>query len=220
MKFAILFLFTFFIFNTSYATDFQFRVIDELKAPIANVIIKVPSELIDEDSLAKSKHDIAIMDQINSQFSPHVLLINSGQSVSFPNRDDIRHHVYSFSKAKPFKIKLYKNTPSEPIEFEQAGVVELGCNIHDQMLGYIYVSDNAYAVKTDPLGEALVSTKSNNALSTIQLWHPQLSTARTEHIEMQLPEPNEKGEYVLTLALIEKNQVKENNTFKKKFGKR
>jgi plastocyanin len=74
------------------------------------------------------------------QFSPMVIAVEQGQSVNFPNSDNIRHHVYSFSKAKRFETKLYANKPEAPVVFNQPGLVVLGCNIHDSMVGYIFVS--------------------------------------------------------------------------------
>jgi plastocyanin len=90
----------------------------------------------------------AIMDQKNRSFVPHVLVVQTGTSVSFPNSDNIRHQVYSFSPAKRFQIPLYEGTPAEPITFDKAGVLTLGCNIHDQMSAYIVVVDTPYFAST------------------------------------------------------------------------
>ncbi|MGJ8691633.1 MAG: methylamine utilization protein [Thalassotalea sp.] len=217
MKYLALFLIS--VVNLGYvnAKEYRFSVVDEQNQPLANTIIKVSTPLL-KSSASLSSNDLAIMDQINKQFSPYVLLVNAGQLVSFPNRDDIRHHVYSFSKAKPFEIRLYKSTPSEPVEFNQAGIVELGCNIHDRMIGYIYVSDTDYTVKTNAKGQASISVLDKQTLTAVELWHPSLSTSRTEHIERILPQPNELGEYVLKLSLMAKEEKKTNNSFKRKFG--
>jgi plastocyanin len=73
----------------------------------------------------------AVMDQVNKEFVPAVLPVVVGTPVSFPNRDNIRHHVYSFSPAKKFELPLYMGTPSAPVVFDKPGAVALGCNIHD-----------------------------------------------------------------------------------------
>lgn len=86
----------------------------------------------------------AIVDQINKQFSPRVSVVELGTAVTFPNKDNIRHHVYSFSEAKPFELKLYSGMPSHPVVFDKVGVVTLGCNIHDVMLGYVLVVDTTF----------------------------------------------------------------------------
>ena len=84
----------------------------------------------------------ANMDQRGQKFAPHVLAVHTGTQVRFPNSDNIRHQVYSFSAAKRFELRLYEGTPTDPLLFDKPGVVVLGCNIHDWMLGYIYVTDD------------------------------------------------------------------------------
>lgn len=93
-----------------------------------------------------------VMNQIDTQFSPHILMAQKGANISFPNSDNVKHHVYSFSEAKTFELKLYKDQKPEPLPFEQAGTVTLGCNIHDWMLGYVYVVDTPYFSKTNESG--------------------------------------------------------------------
>lgn len=114
-----------------------------------------------------------IMDQKNRQFAPHVLIAQVGDLVSFPNSDNIRHHVYSFSEPKRFEIKLYADKPESPIKFETPGVVALGCNIHDSMLGYILVIDTPYASKTDSKGRASLAVP-EKVPSEFFVWHPLL----------------------------------------------
>jgi plastocyanin len=68
-----------------------------------------------------ARNRTAVMDQRNRMFVPHVLPVQTGTAVEFPNSDDVRHHVYSFSPAKPFQLPLYKGTPANPEHFEKAG---------------------------------------------------------------------------------------------------
>lgn len=84
------------------------------------------------------------VDQVGKRFVPALSAITTGDAVSFPNSDDIRHHVYSFSPAKTFELPLYRGVPSEPVHFGQAGHVVLGCNIHDRMTAHIYVLDTPW----------------------------------------------------------------------------
>ncbi len=62
------------------------------------------------------------------------------------------HHVYSFSEAKTFELALYKGNAHPPLVFDRPGVVVLGCNIHDSMLGYILVVDTPHFASTDAAG--------------------------------------------------------------------
>jgi hypothetical protein len=75
-----------------------------------------------------------------------------GSSVLFPNRDTVRHHVYSFSPAKTFELKLYTGTPANPVLFDKPGVVILGCNIHDHMIAWVLVVETPYYGKTNAEG--------------------------------------------------------------------
>jgi len=88
---------------------------------------------------------------------PHLLVVQTGTEVSFPNGDEVSHHVHSFSETKPFELALYKGDAAPPQLFDRPGVVVLGCNIHDGMLGYIVVVDTPHFAKTDEQGVALIN---------------------------------------------------------------
>jgi plastocyanin len=94
-------------------------------------------------------HKVAQMDQKNRAFVPHVLAVQTGTWVEFPNSDNIRHQVYSISPVKKFQLPLYTGKPSYPVQFTKAGVVEIGCNIHEQMSAQIVVVDTPYFGKTE-----------------------------------------------------------------------
>jgi plastocyanin len=114
------------------------------------------------------------LDQKNREFIPHVLVIERGTPVYFPNSDNIQHHVYSFSAPKRFEIKLYRGTPAQPVVFDQPGVVVLGCNIHDWMLGFVVVSDTPYFAKSD--AEGRWSLEIPNGEYRLTLWHEDMQT--------------------------------------------
>jgi plastocyanin len=114
-----------------------------------------------------------VMDQRDLQFMPYVLPVQIGTPVYFPNSDNIRHHVYSFSPAKIFELPLYKGTPMAAVVFDKPGAVVLGCNIHDWMLGYIYVLETPYFGKTGDRGEARLSSLPAGEVE-VRVWHPRL----------------------------------------------
>ncbi len=115
----------------------------------------------------------AIMDQHDKEFVPYVLPVYVGTRVNFPNRDNIRHHVYSFSSAKKFELPLYIGTPAAPVVFDKPGVVALGCNIHDWMLAYIYVLPTPHFAKTAADGKARLDGLAPGAYEA-RVWHPRL----------------------------------------------
>ena len=115
----------------------------------------------------------AVMDQWGKQFTPYVLPVQVGTRVNFPNRDNIKHHVYSFSPAKRFELKLYSSGTAQPVLFDKPGIVALGCNIHDWMLAYIYVLETPYFAKTDAHGRATIESLPEGSYR-VEVWHPRL----------------------------------------------
>ena len=116
-----------------------------------------------------------IIDQINKTYIPHVKIIPVGSKISFPNKDDIHHHVYSFSDTHKFELPLYEGTPTNPITFNKEGVVVLGCNIHDWMRGYIFVSDTPYYGLSNTSGEISI-TDIPKGKYTLNIWHPRIKS--------------------------------------------
>lgn len=113
----------------------------------------------------------AVMAQQNIAFQPHVLIVPVGASVTFPNRDKVRHHVYSFSKSKKFELKLYGRDDTRSVVFDKPGLVAVGCNIHDQMSGFIWVVDTPFAAQSDAAGHLVISGVPPGGAS-LRLWHP------------------------------------------------
>lgn len=165
---------------------------DDENTPVADVVVSYPST----SQITFSSKPV-IVDQQNRAYVPKVSVINAGQYVDFPNSDNIRHHVFSFSRSNPFEIKLYKNRPSAPIHFPNPGLVTLGCNIHDQMVGYIYVvRPGNKAGKTASDGKFSIP----EGVLQIRVWHPRLSLTQADYQDIAL-DPNALNE-VLILDLL------------------
>ena len=112
----------------------------------------------------------AVLDQKDRRFVPYVLPIQTGTAVKFPNSDNVRHQVYSFSSAKRFQLPLYEGTPTTPIVFDKAGVVALGCNIHDRMSAYIVVVDTPHFAVTQQGRAELANLPAGTY--HVRLWFP------------------------------------------------
>lgn len=124
-------------------------VVDDHGQPVERVAVyAVPSKPV---AITTSAHN-AVMDQAHTAFVPHVLIVQTGTSVLFPNNDVVSHHVYSFSEPKPFELGLYRGNAHPPVLFDRPGLIVLGCNIHDSMLGYILVVDTPHYAQTDGQG--------------------------------------------------------------------
>jgi plastocyanin len=190
------------------------QVLDQTGNPVADAVLSAPAPVNSAPGRLDSTADsAAVMDQIDKQFLPHVLTINRGQSVVFPNSDDIRHHVYSFSKPKPFEIKMYKGGESKTLQFDNPGIVVLGCNIHDQMVGYIHVGDNEVSTVTDASGWAELEITGD----TFFLWHPRLSVIHSERQQLRV-DINSRGHQTVTVALQPVKSPEKKRGFTPRFG--
>lgn len=157
----------------SQAKNINIQVNDTEKNPLTNIVVYIESVnkvMLDKTQL--TDRPTATMDQVNRQFSPKILVVNKATKISFPNSDKIKHHVYSFSPAKTFEIKLYSDKQSTPLLFNQTGEVTLGCNIHDWMIGYVYVVDTPWFGKTDLQGN--IEFELPQGKYNIKIWHPLL----------------------------------------------
>jgi plastocyanin len=114
-----------------------------------------------------------VVSQKDLQFHPFLTIVPVGADVSFPNFDSTKHHVYSFSAAKRFELKLFAKDQSRTVRFDKPGVIALGCNIHDQMSAFIYVTDSAWTARTNAQGIALFADLPN-APARVVVWHPYL----------------------------------------------
>lgn len=115
------------------------------------------------------------VEQKGRQFNPLVSVVQAGASINFPNRDKVRHHVYSFSPAKKFELKLYSGVPTKPVLFDKPGTVVLGCNIHDNMLAFIHIVETPYFAKTNASGVATFSQILEDSYE-LKVWHYALQT--------------------------------------------
>jgi plastocyanin len=122
------------------------------------------------DATPAPSHETAIIDQVNKTFVPRVSVVRAGTAITFPNSDNIRHQVYSFSDAKKFTLKLYARAPRTAVVFDQTGLVILGCNIHDSMVGYVGVVDSPYFAKLTDSGSATVNLPAGRY--RLRAWHP------------------------------------------------
>lgn len=111
--------------------------------------------------------------QVNKSFVPTVTVVPVGTAVNFPNRDTVRHHVYSFSPTKRFEIKLYVGTPASPVVFDQAGIAVLGCNIHDNMAAWVVVVETPHFARTGADGLARLQGVPPGQYR-LRSWHPAL----------------------------------------------
>ena len=151
------------------AASVQLELRDEAGKPLTDAVV-----FLDSPEAAKAVKPLqgAEMAQQGKEFVPRVLVVTKGTELAFPNRDKVRHHVYSFSPAKKFELKLYAGTPANPVLFDQPGVVLLGCNIHDSMVGWVLVVNTPYHGQSQAGRLTLDNVPAGNY--RLRSWHPGL----------------------------------------------
>jgi len=154
------------------AGSFDVTVKDGKGALVSDAVVYARGNGMNAQSTKKQ----TAIDQQDKQFIPYVTAVQVGTSILFPNKDNIRHHVYSLSSAKKFELPLYKGVPAEPVVFDKEGFVTLGCNIHDWMIAYVAVLGTPHFQVTGREGHALLKNLPPGQY-TVEVWQPSLKGA-------------------------------------------
>jgi len=153
------------------ATPLAVRVVDSSGRPVRDAVVTLyPSGSTARPARSGGRF---VVSQQKLQFHPFLTIVPVGADVSFPNLDPTKHHVYSFSPAKKFELKLFAKDQSRTVHFDRPGVVALGCNIHDQMSAFIIVTDSAWTARTNAEG-MVVFGDAPSASGRLTAWHPYL----------------------------------------------
>ena len=165
------------------AAPLNVRVVDASGHPVRDSVVTLyPAAGVARPAHAGGRYVVA---QQNLQFRPFLTVVPVGADVSFANLDPTKHHVYSFSAAKKFELKLFARDQSRTVHFDKAGVVALGCNIHDQMSAFIFVTDTAWTARTNAQGMASFPD-APSAPARVAVWHPYLR-APGGQVEQAMP---------------------------------
>src|SRR3954451_13656175 len=152
------------------AAPLSVRVVDSTGRPVRDAVVTYYPAGAARLPRPSGRYVVA---QRNLQFQPFLSIVPVGADVSFPNFDPTKHHVYSFSPAKRFELKLFAKDQSRTVHFDKPGVVALGCNIHDQMSAFIVVTNSAWTARTNAQGVAAFAD-APNAPGRVTVWHPYL----------------------------------------------
>ncbi|WP_203291560.1 hypothetical protein [Maricaulis parjimensis] len=169
--------------------DITVRVTDSAGEPVAHAVVSLPGELP-----AQPQDVVYEMAQDHLQFDPFVLVVPRGAEVVFPNRDRVRHHVYSFARGNAFELELYGREQERTVVFDADGNVPIGCNIHDDMIAFIRVVDTPHAAVTNADGIAVISATAG----PVTVWHPYANAADNQVV---LEAPVGGAELAVTLDL-------------------
>lgn len=152
----------------SSAGEITIIIEDKKQRPLHDTVV----ELVGTDFDTTTADNIEIT-QINKEFTPEISVIARGSSVTFTNKDPFQHHVYSVSKGNQFDLPLYQGAPSKRIVFDTPGIAKLGCNIHDWMLAFAYVSQSKRIIITDSSGKAHFTDLPGGEYQ-LRVWNPRL----------------------------------------------
>jgi plastocyanin len=157
----------------SWGATLKLQISDQGGQPLADAVAALYPDT--PDTAAKAAPRDHYIDQKDETFLPLVEVVSVGDTVYFRNSDRTRHHVYTFSQlaTPPFDFILKPNETSQPIRLQKPGAIPVGCNIHDFMINYLFVSDSRWAAKTDDKGVLTLTDVPPGAYS-VKLWHPRL----------------------------------------------
>ena len=179
--------------HSAHAESLALQVVDASGAPAPGIAVYL--EAVDRD-LPAGSHQVAIeILQQNKGFVPYVSVVQAGSTVTFSNLDDITHHIYSVTGRERFSVTLKTGEITDGMTIEQAGLIAMGCNIHDWMSGYLLVVDTPYYATTDARGRALIEVELGGRYRVVT-WHPQIEQGVQQ--EVILP-----GAGSVTLALAQ-----------------
>ena len=176
------------------AETVQVRVVDRDGSPVEDVAVYV--EGAGSESTHATTGKTAVMDQVDKHFKPHILVVQKGTSVEFPNSDVVTHHVYSFSKPNDFVLPLYKGETPPPVTFDEPGVAFLGCNIHDNMEAYVVVVDSDIFGVTDESGTVELPVGDAGEYA-IRIWSPRIRDADKTLVRQVTPQSETPIEFEL-----------------------
>lgn len=171
LRFAAPALWFFFAFAApTYAATVTINVRTPAGQAIENAVVFIEAASTRPGTAASFSYPLRVSQQ-DISFKPYVLIVPVGARVAFPNLDKVRHHVYSFSRAKKFELKLYGRDETHMVSFDTPGTVALGCNIHDAMSAFVKVVDTPFAEKTGASGQVVLRNLPPGA-ATVRVWHP------------------------------------------------
>jgi plastocyanin len=152
------------------AAEVTVNVLSSDGRPLADAVVFLESTAA--RAAVRPAHGIEI-EQAERRFTQRVTVVPVGSEVRFPNRDTVRHHVYSFSPAKTFELKLYTGTPANPVLFDRPGIAVLGCNIHDAMIAWVVVVETPYHGLSAAAGQVRMANVPPGSYR-LRTWHPAL----------------------------------------------
>jgi plastocyanin len=139
-----------------------------------------------------------VVTQRNKRFMPHIVVVQTGSEVDFPNEDPFFHNVFSIFNGRRFDLGLYASGETRPVNFNRAGVSYIFCNIHPQMSAVVLAVDTPYFVISDQSGKFQIDNIPEGQY-WFNVWHER---SKAEHL-MGLMRSVQITSAVLDLGVIQ-----------------
>ena len=163
-------------------SELRVDVVDQSGRPVADAVVSAQGLGVAAPGAPARAARTQVIDQVDLQFDPYIALFRPGDRVAFHNSDATRHHVYSFSESKSFEFVLAPGQQSSPLVLDNSGVVAVGCNIHDSMISYLFVSNAPFITTTDGKGKAVLAGLSPGSY-TVRVWQPRLRPGTADPVQ-------------------------------------
>ena len=184
------------------AAELTVRVTTTRSATIADAVVAITPNAGTIVPPTRPAAQTRIIDQKNETFIPYVEIFRPGDSIVFHNSDHTRHHVYSFAPARQFEFVLMSGESSSPLQLAHAGVVAVGCNIHDQMITYAYISDAPWIARSDAQGRVVFDTLPAGDFD-VHVWHPQLRPGQPDPLQtLHVTASSDAKDLAFSLSLL------------------
>jgi plastocyanin len=186
------------------AAGLDVRIADQRGAAVADAVVALTPHAGGETPLLPPPPAARVhfIDQKDETFAPYLEVFRPGDSVVFRNSDRTRHHVYSFAPARQFEFMLAPGESSQPLRLDKPGVIATGCNIHDQMITYLYVTDAPVVAQSDKTGRAHIDGLPLGSYE-VRVWQPLLRPGSADNVQvLTFAEATEKRELSFTVSLL------------------
>jgi plastocyanin len=131
---------------------------DGSAAELANVVVWLTplGNSAPTSSVSRSASLPPMLTQHNKSFEPHVLVVEVGTVVQFPNRDPFFHNIFSLFDGKRFDLGLYEAGTTRSVRFDRPGVSFLFCNIHAEMSAVVVAVETPYFGMSNHSGMVMI----------------------------------------------------------------
>ena len=154
----------------------------------SNAVVWLNPVALQAPAPASSRRQAGQLLQKNKTFSPHLLVVQVGSAVDFPNRDPFFHNVFSLFEGKRFDLGLYEAGSTRSVVFNRAGVSYIFCNIHPEMSAIVVALNTPYYGISDTKGSITIPNVPAGTYD-LEVWH-----------ERVLPENLEKAKHRIQMS--------------------